>query len=215
MAVSASAYLHALQALLPPGAAWPRHPEATLTKVLDAASEEFARFDLAVETLLRTEANPGLASALLPEWESLCGLPDDCSPETQTEAERRVVVQQRLAARGGQSRAYFIEQAAALGFTCTIEEYSPLDCEGSCEGSLNPDEPEEASCESSCEEYLRVEGWRFVWTLQAAEETTISEASCESSCEEALADWGDDLLECTVRRMAPAHTLVRFTYGGE
>jgi uncharacterized protein YmfQ (DUF2313 family) len=184
-----------------------------LTKVLAAAAEEFARFDARVETLLTTELDPGQTSELLSEWEELCGLPDDCSPETQTEAERRVVVQQRLIARGGQSQAYFIEQAELLGWTASIEEYAPADCGSDCEAALNPDEATEADCESDCESYLRVEGWRFVWTLALVEEVSITEVSCEDSCEDALASWGDGLLECTVRRMAPAHTLVRFTYG--
>ncbi|MHC1700274.1 MAG: hypothetical protein AB9900_04730 [Humidesulfovibrio sp.] len=37
----------------------------------------------------------------------------------------------------------------------------------------------------------------------------------QSCVGEPLASWGDELLECTVRDRAPAHTIVQFAYGEE
>ncbi len=42
---TAAQYLGLLQGLLPTGPAWPRDPDATLTKLLSAEAEEFARLD--------------------------------------------------------------------------------------------------------------------------------------------------------------------------
>ena len=43
MRATSDDYLRVLQALLPPGAAWPRDPDATLTKVLAAWADDLAQ----------------------------------------------------------------------------------------------------------------------------------------------------------------------------
>ena len=126
MAMTAAAYRAQLQALLPPGAAWPRRPDATLTKLLDAISQELARVD-ARGGLLLDEALPAAALELLPDWERVVGLPDACSAALATTiSERRQNVVSKLTQRGGASRAWFIEYAARLGYTIEIDEYRPF-----------------------------------------------------------------------------------------
>ena len=124
--MTADAYRAQLQALLPPGDAWPRTSGATLTQLLDALAQELARIDSRSDDLLR-EAMPVAALELLTEWEALVGLPDACSAElANTVEERRQNVVSRLTERGGCSRAWFIAFAAKLGYTVEIDEFRPF-----------------------------------------------------------------------------------------
>lgn len=77
MVLSAEAYLAQLQALLPPGSAWPRAANATLTKLLGALAEELARLDARALALI-DEADGRSTLELLSDWERVCGLPDPC-----------------------------------------------------------------------------------------------------------------------------------------
>lgn len=115
-------YLANLQALLPQGAAWPRDPEATMTKALLAMADGLADAHNRAEDLIE-EADPRTTLELLEDWERLCGLPDAGASLGETIAARRAAVVARLTATGGQSRAYFIALAAAMGFAITITEY--------------------------------------------------------------------------------------------
>lgn len=192
--MDAAAYLAQLQALLPPGAAWPREPGAVLTRVLTPVAGELARVDARAADL-RREADPRTTLELLPEWEAECGLPDCCGGVADTLEARRARVVQQLLARGGQSRAYFLALAAALGFTVTITEFNHY------------------VCELDCEQPVYDEPWRFVWRVDAAA-VTVHELTAETVCEAPLAWWGNQVLECVIRRRKPAHTHVLFGYGG-
>lgn len=74
---SVAAWTGALQSLLPPGRAFTREPGSVLAKLLEACA---AMFKGRQDTLdaLALEADPRLALTMLPEWESLLGLPDAC-----------------------------------------------------------------------------------------------------------------------------------------
>lgn len=190
----AESYLRQLQALLPPGLAWPREEEAGLTRLLRAPADGLARIHGRAEALLR-QADPRQATELLPDWERVLGLPDDCTPADATFEQRRRAAHAKLTGRGGQSRAFFIDQAARLGFPITIDEFTPFTCESACSAPLNG------------------EDWRFAWRVNAPE-TTVLNWTCESPCDEPLRVWGNELLECEIGRRKPAHTHVIFAYGG-
>jgi len=67
-------------------------------------------------------ATPLFTEALLEGWERVCGL----TGQSGTEADRTSAVLARLRAVGGLSRDYFIDLAAALGYTILIEELQPF-----------------------------------------------------------------------------------------
>ncbi len=113
--MDATHYLAHLQALLPPGRALTREPNAVLTSVLAALAEEFSRVDARAAQLLE-ELDPRTTTELLADWERVAALPDACIVATQTTGERRDALLARLTARGGQSRQYFIDTAQRLGF---------------------------------------------------------------------------------------------------
>jgi uncharacterized protein YmfQ (DUF2313 family) len=131
---------------------------------------------------------------MLVDWERVYGLPDPCTDPPTTYADRLAAVLGKVRAVGGLTPAYFIGVAAALGYTVTITEEEPWTCESPCELPANEDD------------------WWFVWTVHAPE-TTITEFTCETPCEEPLRSWGNARLECALKRLAPAHTIVHFAYG--
>lgn len=195
MRATVGEYLRQLQALLPQGMAWPRGGESVLTALLTGFSGGLARNHNRGVDLL-DEADPRTAIEALGDWERICGLPSDClAGVDQTIQERRNAVVGRLNARGGQSRAFFISLAADLGFEVGITEYRPF------------------TCESECEDQVGAEEWRFLWQVDAPE-TTIRDLSCESPCSEPLRSWRNELLECAISGLRPAHTTVVFSYGG-
>lgn len=140
---------------------------------------------------------PGGAGGLwLSDWERVLGLPDECAGGLgQTLAERIAAAVAKIRERGGQSRAYYISVAAALGFSIRIEEYDAW------------------TCMDRCDEPIYIEEWRYAWTVRAPE-TTIREFTCETGCMDPLRSWGNVLLECVLTRLKPAHTKVLFAYGG-
>ncbi len=183
-----AANLLQLQALLPPGAAWPRDPDAELTKLLDPPATELARID-AFREELRRELDPRTTTELLSDWEATCEL-----PSAGTLAERRDAVFAKVTERGGQSRPYFINLAAKLGFTITITNFAPHD------DNANDAAP------------LYGTDWRFAFQINAPA-TTIREWTDISGDDEPLRTWGNQALEDAINEDKPAHTVALFTYG--
>lgn len=190
-----SAYLSQLQTLLPPGAAWSRDPEADLTGLLTALADEFARADQRT-TDLRDEADPSTAVEMLPDWERITGLPDGCVGAMDTIYARQLAVVAKLAAVGGQSRAYFIGLAASMGYEITITEYSARR-----HGDLMGDP-------------YGGEDWNFVWQVNAPATTIKDRLYGRSYMGEPYRTWGYQQLECAIEALKPAHTQVLFSYGG-
>ena len=71
---------------------------------------------------------PGRDPELLPDWERNWGLPDPCYTAPLTIAERQLALVMRMTMLGAQSRAFFIEVAAQIGYTITITEYRTFVC---------------------------------------------------------------------------------------
>lgn len=193
---SADDYAAQLAALLPQGAAWPREPDTVLAALLGGLAEEPARVDAAAHALL-TELDPPQSLELLEAWERMCGLPDECSQPGETIAERREAVVLRLSAQGGQTPAYFAEVATLLaGAMCTVREYRPFRA-----GRSRAGDP------------LSSGDWPHTFTVQAPETPVRTFRAGQSAAGEPLRKWGNERLECTIRRLAPAQTIVTFTYG--
>lgn len=191
---SAAEYRDELRALLPTGEAWPEAADSVLANLLFAWAEEHARIDGRALDLLE-EADPRSTAELISDWERMCGLPDPCTGPQPTLQGRRDAVVQKLTSRGGQSRAFFIAVAAALGFSITIEEYD-LFTVGHTVGMP-----------------LRGDPWRFAWLVRAPAETIREFRVGQSTAGEPLRSWGNVVLECAITRLKPAHTHVLFAYG--
>lgn len=192
MALTDAEYLAQLQALLPPGAAWSREPSADLTRLLAALADELGRIDGRADALL-AELDPRTTAELLRDWERVAGLPDPCTGADPTTAARRAALHTRLTTLGGQSAAYYQALAADLGFAITITEFRPHTVADDVETPLHGPQ------------------WRFWWQVNAALET-ITEFSTLDTVADPLAAWGNERLECLIRRLKPAHTEVIFAY---
>ncbi|WP_424138155.1 YmfQ family protein [Roseomonas chloroacetimidivorans] len=187
-------YSVALLALLPRGRIWPRDPDATLAAVARGLAPSAQRLDGRAVALL-TDAFPGTAYELLPEWEASLGLPDPCAGPSPSLQQRRAQVVARLTATGGQSVPYFIEVAANLGYGISVKEYAPARV-----GLLRAGDR------------LYGAAWAHAWAIQAPETTVTPFRAGQSAAGERLRTFGNDVLECQLRSLAPAHTVLLFQY---
>jgi len=193
---SAEAYASQLTALLPPGAAWTCEADSVLAALLLAMAQEPARVDSAAHELL-AELDPFQTFQLLTRWESECGLPDTCSQLGETVSQRREAVVAKLASLGGQTPEYFADLATILtGQICTIKEYRPFRA-----GRSHAGDP------------LSNGDWVFTFAVVVPATPVHTFRAGQSGAGEPLRKWGNERLECTIKRLAPAHTIVKFYYG--
>ena len=196
MARAPDQVLAGLLALPAEGWALPRDADSTWGRTLAPLAAELAQAEARAEALLDA-TDPRTPGDLLAEWERLAGLPDPCIIEPAGGAsvgQRIGRVLQRLTRRRGARPADMVALAAGLGITVTITEHREHHCELGCEAPVaGPD-------------------WDWAWTV-GAPATSVVDATCEDHCETPLRRWGDNALECFIRREAPPHLTVLFAYG--
>lgn len=195
MALTETDYLRQLQALLPHGPAWTMDDDADITQLWGALAAELARVDGRAWQLIE-EADPRTTAELFGDWERNAGLPDACAIAfggEQSTAQRRAALVGRLATLGGQSPAYFIGLAAALGYAVTISEFHAH------------------TVDDDVDALIYDEAWNFAWQINAAL-STVTELTVDGTVDDPLASWGNALLECVIKRLKPAHTTVLFSY---
>lgn len=197
---SADDYTSQLQALLPPGRAWPRDPDSWLSRMLSALALEFARVDGRALGLL-DEADPQTALELLPDWERVAGLPDPCIPVPIVIRERQIAVTQKIAGLGGQTPQFFIDLSARVGLRAEVEEFAPFAA-----GDL-------AGAELCSEAWRHAFGLRFFGAATPDEfGLEMTEFRAGSVAGERLRTWGSSNIECLASRARPAHSSVLFFY---
>jgi uncharacterized protein YmfQ (DUF2313 family) len=202
-------YTQVLADLLPVGVAWPREPDSTLMRTMSGLADEFARVHERDCDLL-AEAYPGTAIETITDWERVCGLPDPCTGPLETLQERREAVLAKLAARGGQSRQYYIDLAANLGYDITIKEFRPMLASQARAG----DACYHQSNGRTDTLQSRMRDWWFVWQTQTREHDKVVYFRADSSTAgDPLEKWGNEMLECAILATKPAHTWVNFAYG--
>jgi uncharacterized protein YmfQ (DUF2313 family) len=195
MGMTPADYLSQLQALLPQGPAWARDPDAVLTRLLSALSEEFARIDARAGQVI-DEADPRNTTELLVDWERVAGL-SALSPldgSLLSTDQRRANLVSRITERGGQSPAYFIAMAARMGFVITITEFR------------------EWTVGDSVDAPLYGFDWNFAWRVNAPA-VTAQEWSVDSTVDDPFAIWFEGLLlERALLDDKPAHTILLINY---
>lgn len=189
-------YLGQAQELLPPGPAWPRESDATLTKLLDGLSVEHARIHNRDCDLL-SEMIPLTTVQMLADWERVTGLPDDCEFDVSTVDARRNAVLTKLRAKGGASPGYFVELAATFGYDIEITEFRPFRV------GLN-----------SIGDALTNGNWIYAIQVTSATDTIQVMRAGVGAVGEPLRYWGNEPLECLISKYAPAHTTQIFAYAG-
>jgi uncharacterized protein YmfQ (DUF2313 family) len=193
MSRSADDYQRSTLALLPRGMVWPRDPDSQLAKLARGWAEEMARLD-ARALVLREEADPRTTVETVTDWERVLGLPDPCRPILGgTLAERREDIERKLKDIPGQSRAFFIALAAEYGYAITIEEFDPFTVAGTV------DMP------------ILGEAWAHTWRVHAPE-VPIEVFTTLTTCDQPLRSWHNADLECPIKALRPAHTVLQFAY---
>lgn len=199
--------------LLPRGMAWPRRSDSVLMQLVSGLAEIWGYVDGRAADLLERESDPRLTIELLEDWERNWGLPDPCYKAPQTIPDRQIALVQRMTIEGAQSRQFFIDVAASIGYKITITEYRPfmvgLDAVGDNRALEDyPDGP--FPCQIGAPEM------RYYWSVNVGEvrltwfRATAGELGVDHHLEFGLADD----LECLLRRWKPAHTEIIFDYSG-
>jgi uncharacterized protein YmfQ (DUF2313 family) len=186
-------YTAALQALLPRGRVWPKDPDTTITEVLNGLSPSSANLNARANQLL-VDAFPASTTELLPEWEETLGLPDPCVGPSPTIEQRRAQVVARFIGDGGQSVPYYVNFAETLGYPITITEFAP------------------SRFGSTFGEPMCGEPWANVWQVNAPTFVIEPFEFGVSEFGEPFAYWDNSVLQCEIQRLAPAHTIVIFSY---
>lgn len=215
MSLPAAAYADQLGKLLPPGRAWQRAKGSRIDRLLNGIAVELGRLDKRGEDLLR-ESDPRTTSELLVDWERALGLPDPCTGPLDSVEKRRTAIVARLIQGGGQSVEFFVQLAAALGYTITIVEHRPpwIDMAVIGDELTEIDEPPVVDHAVIGDTLADNVAWAFTWDV-VAEQVTQEYATVDAAeIGDPLSTWGNDLLECTLGRLKPAHTHLRFLYIG-
>lgn len=223
----ASDYAEAWAALLPTGPAWPRDPSSVLQTVIlglcgiwgaaAPGAPGSTNVDGRAADLLETESDPRSTVELLPDWEKAFGLPDLCLAEPLTIGDRQKALTVRVAMLGGQSRQWFIDLAASIGYEIVIGEHSPFTC-GLSECGDTRFLPDGSSTNFYRWEIGLNPSDRFYFTVSIVNTRLTwfraggggGEVGVDPSLRIAIATD----LECLINRYHPGHTDVQWDYSG-
>jgi len=187
-------YVTRLQALLPRGRAWPRDASSVQAAVLAGLAESTAASNAAANQLL-VDAFPATTVAFLAEWEAALGLPGPYGTLPGSTAGRQAAIVTALTNTGGQSKAYFIALAAALGMTITISEFVPYSVSQPVNTPIAGDQ------------------WAHSWQVNASVSIGISYTPPAGlDIVQATPGFGNPLLEALLSAYKPAHTLCVTSY---
>ena len=184
MAMNEAQYRDQLAALLPRGVIWERaqDDDAVIGRLLSGFARTLSGTEVSAETLLK-EADPRQATQLLTQWLDDWDVP-------------RQILVRKIQGVGLQSRAFFIQIAADMGFTAEIEERRSMRCTSRANDRLYS---------PKWESY-----WFFIVLSKGASQ--LERFTCRSRANEPLASWGNSGLECMLRAVCPAHTHLNFIY---
>ncbi len=210
------AYTHAFLNLFPQGQAWPRHTDSTFFGVCDGLSQYWGFVDSRAADLLERESDPRKTIELLPDWEKAWGLPDPCFSSPQSIAERQRILVMWMTWLGGQSRQYYIDLMAFLGYSgIEIQEFAPFMAGISRVGDTRP-EPDKLF-----RWYIGPPEQRFVWTISVGQIglNWFRAASGQAGVDHHLEFMVPEEIICLIERWKPAHTVIipdftNMAYGG-
>lgn len=196
---TADEYQLALKKLLPKGPAWELDDSSFFIKMLQLAALEFARIDADIIRLIN-ESDPRTAEVTLSEWFHQWGIPDECI--TLYGEDDITTYVQALIAKISTQGLTFIELlqilATSLGYSVVeLGNYEPF------------------TVDSTVDKRLYSEDWIYFVRMITVDEIPVRDFTADSTVNRALAEWGNQLWECMVKALAPAHLSLIFQYGEE
>ena len=205
-------YKRLLQRLLPFGSAWQRVKEHPLWEAL---AGEFCRVDERGKDLLR-EIDPRSSTELLDDWEQLYGIPDECTPEDRTEEDRRNQIVQKMAVKGSLSKSFYEEIGAFYGFDIDVFNLVPFTVGRRRVGhALTNSESLRDTFRVGSHtvgQQLRVYGWLHFFEARLPLTANDPFRVGENTVGQPLRTYGNELIECTIKKLKPAHSGVFFTF---
>lgn len=191
------AYGDAVRALLPDGRLFAGGVGPNLAKILLELARSLTESHAVIEAV-RLEANPATALAMLPEWESATGLPDECSgPLANTQARRAAVV-------------------VRAGWNVPFTRAGLESLAGYMQSWVEPRELNYTHCQAACEGLVGSisQGWHYTLLVRLPRVSGAFFTVGESSVGEPLSSYGSEPIRCAIQRVAPAHVRVLFVEDG-
>ncbi len=204
-------YKELLVNLLPKGRLWRPKDQPKFSALLDSTAQELCRVDDRFAQLIQ-EIDPRTASEALDRWETVLGLPDECTPSNQTLDERRNQILQKLTNIGGLSKTFYEFVGLQLGFTIVVENRLNFVAGRARAGDLLTNYFNRHFVAGTVAGTPLAEiGWRFFFNVEMP--ITASEHFVAGSLAgEPLRLFSNELIECTMRKLKPAHAGVFFTF---
>jgi uncharacterized protein YmfQ (DUF2313 family) len=186
-----------LQQLLPQGTIWDYEEGSNIDGLILALQSQLQQTEFNLVDLYNDLMPDSTSGSFLTHWEELVGLPNECSIGVSfTEQQRRDNLLGQLNATGGQSIAYYIDVMTNMGYPDnTITEFSPTTIDG------------------DIDDFLYGEEWNFVWQVNIPT-FKIEVSNIDGNIDDSLDSGGDQWLECLIKSIKPAHTMVLFNYTG-
>lgn len=205
--VTQKKYSNVIRRFLPRGHAWQIGP--FFNDFINSLSVEPARIEERANKFL-DELDPNTTFEMLDNWERLLGIPDSCTPPGEiTLSQRRVRVLQKLTTGGGQSHAFYKLIARQLGYE--VDVLDVVDFSDFRVGVSRVGESLSNSTEPDGE--TNAQGWAFTFMIRSPAANFIRRFRVgQSTVGEALNVIENVTLECVIRRFAPAHTIILFSY---
>ena len=206
-------YADGFAKLLPQGIAWPRESDSVLMKVCRGLANFYGFVDSRAGDLLERESDPRKTIELLPEWERAWGLPNACFISATTIAERQKLLVLWMTWLGGQSRQYFTDLMAFLGYEIHIKEIAPFMAGVSRAGDTRPTKFDESGnlvtdTSANFRWYIGPPEQRFYWSIEVGQValTWFRAGSGQAGVDPHLKFGVPDEVACLLELWKPAHT---------
>ena len=184
----ASDYRKQLELLLPKGPAYDPQNGSVLLDFLSGMAEELARIDARTIDVLN-EADPRTTTELFTEWLETVGIPDGCSVYALTPEDERTQLIQKLTKQAGQTPAFYIDLADALGYGARVEEFQEFLVDRNVVGDP-----------------LYDEYWVHSFSLVLDEPPVVARAGVARAGDR-LGTFNADFLFCILQTARPAHVV--------
>lgn len=205
-------YKQLLINLFPGGKLWQPNEQPVFNALLESSAQELCRVDDRNAQML-LEIDPRTTSEAIDQWEAFLGIPDECTSDEQTEDERRTQIIQKLTNIGGLSANFYEFIGLQLGFEIFVTDFQPFRVGRQVVGdSLSNDFQETFTVGCPVGEQLTVEGWRTFFEVNMPVTAADVFEVGDNTVGQPLRDFTNELIECTIKKLKPAHTGAFFTF---
>lgn len=197
MALNRKDYLFLLKSLLPRGRAWQSERGSTISKLLEAIADEFTRVQVRIESLIK-ELDPTTTQEMLQDWESLLGIPNECTGPISdlTYQARKKLVYTFYTMTGGTRPEYYVDLINNFGFEIEVREYRNFRAGLSVAGDP-----------------LNNGLWRNAFEVRTINAPVFRFSAGQNVAGDPLVVPSNELIKCIIEENKPAHAVAIYTFG--